>query len=126
MNFKDLCAQIVANQEQQSSGFTNMNLKQLECASLDLQAVYNFDDAEFVNTDLLSADDWKVFKEFDKAKQSEILAYLACKIALMQSSQVAPVAEPWELKLQSNEAAHQKEMESLVEFAYKELTTFRE
>ncbi len=126
MNNQNLYRQIVANQEEQSSGFTNMNLKQLECVSLDLQALYNFDDAEFVNTDLLSAGDWAVFKSYDKAKQSEVLAYLACKIALLQSSQVASVAEDWEFRLLSNEAMSQQHMQAQTETAYRELTTFTE
>jgi len=65
--------------------YKDRSAEELEAIILDFQSLYQFGDDEGDRGDLISSEDWFVFRHWEPCTQTDFLAYLAIKIAVLRS-----------------------------------------
>ena len=65
--------------------YKDRTVEELEAIILDFQSLYQFGDGEGDYIDLIPSEDWMVFRLWEPSTQTDFLAYLAIKIAVLRS-----------------------------------------
>lgn len=65
--------------------YKDRTVEELEAIILDFQSIYQFGDVEGDCIDLIPSEDWIVFSHWEPSTQTDFLAYLAIKIAVLRS-----------------------------------------
>ena len=65
--------------------YKDLTVEELEAIILDFQSIYQFGDVEGDCIDLIPSEDWIVFSHWEPSTQTDFLAYLAIKIAVLRS-----------------------------------------
>jgi hypothetical protein len=86
---QELFQQIIKRYEFENGcakSYKELNVETLEEIILDFQHLYQFGDyPDFVSKSGIHSSDWLAFKHWEPCDQSEFLAYLSAKIAVLRN-----------------------------------------